>query len=216
MNNRKTGKTLLAVAGAMSAGVAVWRVISYMEMQKKRKGETEANICQAQDRVGKEKLKEQFLRLFGLYEDSEFESFADFGEEGDVDLRECAADYYAERLYPYVKDNLKMVSSMEGDDGTGKEPFQMTDELFCEPACRICSQPLEDFFDNFHLVRETEIWLLESGQFAVVTCIFFEKDGWQLTWRFQENVIREPADIPISFEDLETELLQLMKEGEAE
>ena len=32
---------------------------------------------------------------------------------------------------------MKDVMILEGDDGTGKEPFSMTDALFCCPACMI-------------------------------------------------------------------------------
>lgn len=212
VNNKETGNTLLAIAGAVSAGVATWGVIHHMEMQKRKKERMEENIEQKEECKEKEKLKEQFLHFFELYEEDEFESFSDFWREDGTDLRECAADYYAEGLYPYIKENMKMVPSMEGDDGKGQKPFIMTDELFYEPACLICRQPCEDICDGFRLAREMEIWLLESGKFVVVTCIYFEKDGWQLTCRFQDRVIQKPSDIPITLEDLELELSRLMWE----
>lgn len=217
MDNKKTGSVLLSlvsVATAVSSGLAVWNMYSRMEMDRKAREEAREGIRQTQETMEKEKLKKQLLRLFRLYEDWEFESFADFAEDGDSDLRKCAANYFAERLYPYVKENMEMVSSMEGDTGTGWRPIHMTDKVFDEPACRIWSQQEEEFVESFYLVRGTEIWLLESGQFAAVTCIFFEKDGWQLGWRFQDRIIQSASDLPVPFEDLETGLLQVMEEGE--
>lgn len=211
MNDKETRKILLEITGAVSAGIAVWGVINHMEMQKKKNERMEKDLKQKEECKEKEKLKEQFLRFFRLYKENEFESFWDFWREDGVDLRACAADYCVEGLYPYIKENMKMVSSMEGDDGRGQKPFVMTDELFYEPACLICSQSCEDICDSFQLIREKEIWLLESGKFVVVTCIYFEKDGWQLTYRFQDKVIQEASDIPISFEDLESELSQLIQ-----
>ena len=53
------------------------------------------------------------------------------------DPREYAAENYAAQIFPYIKKNMKDVMILEGDDGTGKEPFSMTDALFCCPACMI-------------------------------------------------------------------------------
>lgn len=200
------------ITGAVSAGITAWSIISRMEMRKKKKEGMEENTNLTQEDIEKEKLKEHFLGLFRLYEDWEFETFLEFGKEDVSDLREYAADYYAEKLYLYIKKNMKMIPSIERDDGTGQEPYLIPDKLFHEPACLLCRQPCEDIYDSFHLVQELEIWILESGKFAVVTSIYFEKDGWQCTFRFQDKVIREPVDIPITFEDLEIGLLQFMKE----
>lgn len=220
MDNKKTGNMLLLLAGVVSAistGLTIWSLLNCMNSEKREREKARESIWQTQENMEIEKLKEQFLYLFQLYEDWEFESFVDFVEDESDDLKKCAASYFAERLYSYVKKNMKMIYSMDGDDGTGKKPFYMSDELlFCEPACQIWSQQEEEFVENFYLARGIEIWLLENGKFVVVTCIFFEKDGWQLIWRFQDRVIQNVSDIPVPFEDLETGLLQLIQEGENE
>ena len=83
-----------------------------------------------------EKVRESLLRLFRLYEDCEFDDLAEFLGAGS-DPREYAAENYAAQIFSYIKKNMKDVMILEGDDGTGKEPFSMTDALFCCPACMI-------------------------------------------------------------------------------
>ena len=108
------------------------------------------------------------------------------------------------------------VMMMEGDDGTGKEPFAMTDVLFCYPACKIGCEIRELFSDNFVLCLESEIWILENGEFASVYCVSIGKDGGRLSYRFVDTCIKNPGDIPICFEDLESgfaEIIEAEKEG---
>ncbi len=98
--------------------------------------------------------------LIRLYEDSEFDDSAEFLGNGS-DPREYEAENYSSQLFPYIKRNMTDVM-MEGDDGTGKEPFAMTDVLFCYPACKIGCEIRELFSDNFVLCLESEMWILEN------------------------------------------------------
>lgn len=106
---------------------------------------------------------------------------------------------------------MKEVMIMEGDDGTGNEPFDMTDVLFCYPACMIACEIKEFFSDRFVLCLENEIWILENGEFASVHCVSIGKDGGRLTYRFLDTYIRNPGDIPICFDDLESGFTQIIK-----
>lgn len=111
---------------------------------------------------------------------------------------------------------MKDVMMLEGDDGTGNEPFDMTDELFCYPACLIGCEIKELFSDRFVLCLENEIWMLENGEFASVYCVSIGKDGGRLSYRFLDTYIRNPGDIPICFADLEsgfTRIIEALKEG---
>ena len=155
-------------------------------------------------------VRECFLRLFRLYEDSEFDDLAELLGDGS-EPREYAADNYSSQLFPYIKKSMKEVMMMEGDDGTGNEPFDMTDVLFCYPACMIACEIKEFFSDRFVLCLENEIWILENGEFASVHCVSIGKEGGRLTYRFLDTYIKNPGDIPICFDDLESGFIQIIK-----
>ena len=206
-------KKVAAALSAAVAGAAVLGGIRYAVGKRKPKEEQEPDI--QEEGLTEGKLRECLLRLFWLYEDSEFDDSAEFlGDGGDP--REDEAENYSSQLFPYIKSNMKDVMMMEGDDGTGKEPFAMTDVLFCYPACKIGSEIRELFSDNFVLCLESEIWILENGEFASVYCVSIGKDGGRLSYRFVDTCIKNPGDIPICFEDLESgfaEIIEAEKEG---
>lgn len=202
--NQKRMVAVFFVSMESFQGVLSYRKKEHLKGKRKEKEYLE------KENLGKKAIQEQFLRLFCLYEDWEFDSFEEFGAEGD--RRESAARYYADRLYPYIKKHRKMVASMTGDDGMGHEPFQMTDVLFYEPACCLFRQAMDHIYDNFRLIRETEIWFLESGECSVVTCFDFAKEGWHLICRFEDRKIQKPEDLPVSFEVLEEGFLQLLEQ----
>ena len=206
-------KKIAAALSAAVAGAAVFGRIRYAAGKRKPKAERENDV--QKERLTEGEVREYLLRLFRLYEDSEFDDFAEFSGEGS-EPGEYAADNYSEQLFPYIKENMKDVMMLEGDDGTGKEPFAMTDVLFCYPACKIGCEIRELFSDNFVLCLESEMWILENGEFASVYCVSIGKDGGRLSYRFVDTYIKNPGDIPICFEDLEsgfTEIIEAEKEG---
>ena len=206
-------KKIAAALSAAVAGAAVFGRIRYAAGKRKPKTERENDV--QKERLTEGEVREYLLRLFRLYEDSEFDDFAEFSGEGS-EPGEYAADNYSEQLFPYIKENMKDVMMLEGDDGTGKEPFAMTDVLFCYPACKIGCEIRELFSDNFVLCLESEMWILENGEFASVYCVSIGKDGGRLSYRFVDTYIKNPGDIPICFEDLEsgfTEIIEAEKEG---
>ena len=206
-------KKIAAALSAAVAGAAVLGGIRYAAGKRKPKAERENDV--QKERLTEWEVREYLLRLFRLYEDSEFDDFAEFSGEGS-EPGEYAADNYASQLFPYIKENMKDVMMLEGDDGTGNEPFDMTDELFCYPACLIGCEIKELFSDRFVLCLENEIWMLENGEFASVYCVSIGKDGGRLSYRFLDTYIRNPGDIPICFADLEsgfTRIIEALKEG---
>ena len=206
-------KKIAAALSAAVAGAAVFGRIRYAAGKRKPKAERENDV--QKERLTEGEVREYLLRLFRLYEDSEFDDFAEFSGEGS-EPGEYAADNYASQLFPYIKENMKDVMMLEGDDGTGKEPFAMTDVLFCYPACKIGCEIRELFSDNFVLCLESEMWILENGEFASVYCVSIGKDGGRLSYRFVDTCIKNPGDIPICFEDLESgfaEIIEAEKEG---
>ena len=206
-------KKIAAALSAAVAGAAVFGRIRYAAGKRKPKAERENDV--QKERLTEGEVREYLLRLFRLYEDSEFDDFAEFSGEGS-EPGEYAADNYSEQLFPYIKENMKDVMMLEGDDGTGKEPFAMTDVLFCYPACKIGCEIRELFSDNFVLCLESEMWILENGEFASVYCVSIGKDGGRLSYRFVDTYIKNPGDIPICFEDLESgfsEIIEAEKEG---
>ncbi len=210
MKKRERTKLVGSMIGIASAGLTIWGLVSRIRNQARQQRERKEKEYLEKETLEKEAIKEQLLQLFCLYEDWEFDSFAEFGAEGD--RRESAACYYADRLYPYIKSHQKMVASMAGDNGTGHEPSQMTDVLFYEPACCLFRQATDHIYDNFRLVREMEIWLLKSGECSVATCFDFEKEGWHLVCRFEDRKIQKPDDLPVSFEELEEGFLRLLEQ----
>lgn len=119
------------VAAALSAAVAVVAVlggIRYAAGKRKPKEVRKPDI--QEEGLTEGQVRECLLRLFWLYEDSEFDDLAELLGDGS-EPREYAADSYSEQLFPYIKEGMKEVMIMEGDDGTGNEPFDMTDVLFC-------------------------------------------------------------------------------------
>ena len=206
-------KKIAAALSAAVAGAAVFGRIRYAAGKRKPKAERENDV--QKERLTEGEVREYLLRLFRLYEDSEFDDFAEFSGEGS-EPGEYAADNYASQLFPYIKENMKDVMMLEGDDGTGNEPVDMTDELFCYPACLIGCEIKELFSDRFVLCLENEIWMLENGEFASVYCVSIGKDGGRLSYRFLDTYIRNPGDIPICFADLEsgfTRIIEALKEG---
>ena len=206
-------KKATAVSLAAVAGAAVLGGIRYAAGKKKPKAERENDV--QEEGLTEDKLRGCLLRLFRLYEDSEFDDSAEFLGDGS-DPGEYEAENYSSQLFPYIKRNMADVMMMEGDDGTGKEPFAMTDVLFCYPACKIGCEIEELFSDNFVLCLESEIWMLENGEFASVYCVSIGKDRGRLSYRFVDAYIKNPGDIPICFEDLESgfsEIIEAEKEG---
>ena len=206
-------KKVAAALSAAVAGAAVLGGIHYVLGKRKPKEGQEPDI--QEEGLTEGQVRECFLRLFRLYEDSEFDDLAELLGDGS-EPREYAADNYSSQLFPYIKRNMTDVMMLEGDDGTGKEPFAMTDVLFCYPACKIGCEIRELFSDNFVLCLESEMWILENGEFASVYCVSIGKDGGRLSYRFVDTYIKNPGDIPICFEDLESgfaEIIEAEKEG---
>ena len=214
MKNKKVKTMLSALAVVAAAGSGICCAVKHG--RKKKTADMAADEAALHEEgLTEEKVREYLLHLFRLYEDSEFDDLAEFLDDGS-DPREYAADNYSSQLFPYFKKNMKHVMMLEGDDGTGKEPFDMTDVLFCYPACKIGCEIRELFSDNFVLCLESEIWILENGEFASVYCVSIGKDGGRLSYRFVDTCIKNPGDIPICFEDLESgfaEIIEAEKEG---
>ena len=206
-------KKVASALSAAVAGAAVLGGIHYVSGKRKPKEGQESDI--QEEGLTEGQVRECFLRLFRLYEESEFDDLAELLGDGS-EPREYAADNYSSQLFPYIKRNMTDVMMLEGDDGTGKEPFAMTDVLFCYPACKIGCEIRELFSDNFVLCLESEMWILENGEFASVYCVSIGKDGGRLSYRFVDTYIENPGDIPICFEDLESgfsEIIEAEKEG---
>ena len=140
-------KKVAAALSAAVAGASVLAGIRYAVGKRKPKAEPETAI--QEEGLTEGKLRECLLCLFRLYEDSEFDDSAEFlGDGGDPG--EYEAENYSSQLFPYIKRNMKDVMMMEGDDGTGKEPFAITTEeqfktflektVMSDHACRILDE----------------------------------------------------------------------------
>ncbi len=222
MKNKKVKTMLSAAVMMIAAGSGIF--CAWKAGRKKKTENTEikepvfdeeglAEEKLTEEKLTEEKLRECLLRLFGLYEDSEFDDLVEFLGDGS-NPREYAAENYAAQIFPYIKKNMKDVMMMAGDDGTGKEPFYMTDELFYYPACIIGSRIRELYTDRFALCRESEIWILENGEFASVHSVSLRKGSGRITYRFLDTYISEPGDIPICFDDLESGFSQIIEAEE--
>ena len=166
---KKKVKIMLSAAAVMTAaGSGIF--CAWKAGKKKKMAEVRADAPDLEEGLTEEKVRESLLRLFRLYADSEFDDLAEFLGDGS-NPREYAAENYSGQLFLYLKRNMTDVMILEGDDGTGKEPFSMTDELFHYPACMISCQIEELLSDNFTLCLENEIWMLENGEFASVYCV---------------------------------------------
>ena len=135
MKNKKVRTMFSALAVVAAAGSGICCAVKHGRTKKGTDVAVDESVPD-EEALAEEKVREYLLRLFRLYEDSEFDDLAEFLGDGS-EPREYAADNYSGQLLPYFKKNMKDVMVMEGDDGTGKEPFSMTDELFCCPACMI-------------------------------------------------------------------------------
>lgn len=214
MKNKKVKAILPALAVVAAAGSGICYAVKHGG--KKKTADMAADeAAPHEEGLTEEKVREYLLRLFRLYEDSEFDDLVEFLGDGS-ELREYAADNYSSQLFPYLKEGMKQVMMLEGDDGTGNEPFDMTDVLFCYPACMIGCEIQELFSDRFVLCLESEMWMLENGEFASVYCVSMEKDGGRISYRFLDTYIKNQGDIPICFDDLEssfTKIIEAVEEG---
>lgn len=199
-------KDLATLMMTAAGGIALWRFISHSS-EKREERENSARDSRAENRLSEEKLKQYLLHLFRLSSDRDKDSF----NNGEIDGWKQEAENYAKLLHPYFKRNMETVYKMEGDDGFGNEPFNMTDELFHLPACRIYGEPMEQVYDNFAFEWGQELWMLVDGQFAVADYIKFEKGGWSLTSRIVDKFVKKPDDIPFNFEDLELEFGRILE-----
>ena len=217
MKNKKVKTMLSAAVMMIAAGSGIFCAWKAGRKKKTENTEIKEPVFDeeglAEEKLTEEKLRECLLRLFGLYEDSEFDDLVEFLGDGS-NPREYAAENYAAQIFPYIKKNMKDVMMMAGDDGTGKEPFYMTDELFYYPACIIGSRIRELYTDRFALCRESEIWILENGEFASVHSVSLRKGSGRITYRFLDTYISEPGDIPICFDDLESGFSQIIEAEE--
>ena len=217
MKNKKVKTMLSAAVMMIAAGSGIFCAWKAGRKKKTENTEIKEPVFDeeglAEEKLTEEKLRECLLRLFGLYEDSEFDDLVEFLGDGS-NPREYAAENYAAQIFPYIKKNMKDVMMMAGDDGTGKEPFYMTDELFYYPACIIGSRIRELYTDRFAMCRESEIWILENGEFASVHSVSLRKGSGRITYRFLDTYISEPGDIPICFDDLESGFSQIIEAEE--
>ncbi len=209
MKNKKVKAILSAVAVIAAAGSGILCAVKHGGQKKTAAMAVDEPVLH-EEGLTEEKVREYLLRLFRLYEDSEFDDLVEFLGDGS-DPREYAADNYSGQLFPYLKKNMKDVMRLEGDDGTGKEPFSMTDVLFCYPACMISCEIMELFSDSFGLCLESEIWMLENGEFASVYCVSLAKDGGRGSYRLLDTYIKNPGDIPVCFDDLESSLAKIIE-----
>ena len=108
-------KKVAAALSAAVAGAAVLGGIHYVSGKRKPKEGQEPDI--QEEGLTEGQVRECFLRLFRLYEDSEFDDLAELLGDGS-EPREYAADNYSSQLFPYIKKSMKEVMMMEGDDGT--------------------------------------------------------------------------------------------------
>jgi len=209
MKNKKVRTMLSALAVVAAAGSGICCAVKHGRTKKGTDVAVDEPVPD-EEALTEEKVREYLLQLFRLYEDSEFDDLAEFLGDGS-EPREYAADNYSGQLLPYFKKNMKDVMVMEGDDGTGKEPFSMTDELFCCPACMIGCGIRELFSDNFVMCLENEMWMLENGEFASVYCVSIGKDGGRISYRFVDTYIKNQGDIPICFDDLESTFAKIIE-----
>lgn len=213
---KKKVKIMLSAATVMTAaGSGIF--CAWKAGKKKKMAEVRADAPDLEEGLTEEKVRESLLRLFRLYADSEFDDLAEFLGDGS-NPREYAAENYSGQLFLYLKRNMTDVMILEGDDGTGKEPFSMTDELFHYPACMISCQIEELLSDNFTLCLENEIWMLENGEFASVYCVSLTNGTGRLSYRFLDTYIKNTWDIPVSFDDLESsfaKIAEAVEEGRA-
>ena len=204
---KKKVKTMLSAAAVMIA-VGSGIGCAWKAGRKKKMAEVRTDAPDLEEGLTEEKVRESLLRLFRLYEDSEFDDLVEFLDDGS-DPREYAADNYSGQIFPYIKESMKDVMILEGDDGTGKEPFSMTDELFHYLACMINCRIEELLSDSFVLCLENEIWMLENGEFASVYCVSLGNGIGRLSYRFLDTYIKNPGDIPVSFDDLESSFAKI-------
>ncbi len=213
---KKKVKTMLSAAAVMiAAGSGI--CCAWKAGRKKKMAAVRTDAPDLEGGLTEEKVRESLLRLFRLYEDCEFDDLAEFLDDGS-DPREYAAENYSGQLFLYLKRNMTDAMILEGDDGTGKEPFSMTDELFHYPACMISCRIEELLSDNFTLCLENEIWMLENGEFASVYCVSLTNGTGRLSYRFLDTYIKNPWDIPVSFDDLESsfaKIAEAVEEGRA-
>ena len=193
MKKQLKGKLMMAAAAAASAGA----FYAWKRGKKKAEGDNPEDSCGG-DGITMDKLKEYLSRLFSLYADGECAC----EENGGQDLWKQNAEYYAEMLYPYIKDSMGKALKVERTDG--KEPFNMTDELFTVPASRIYSEPVGKFHISYQVLWEMELWMLEDGRFALVDFLSINKDGEEFTYRHLDRYVSEDKDIPFAFKDLVT------------
>lgn len=207
-------KAFLAAAGTAACGAAGYAAGRKEKTEPSDRPGSASGVSHVKDVSGgknmltEDKVRRCLLNLFWMYDYDEFWHFRDCSCD-DSDLRDCAAGYYAPVLYRFMKKNMKTVFKLEGSDGTGQEPFDISDRLFIIPACRICSGPQDMVFDRFELILSREIWILEDGRTASVYCLDFERDGHKLVYRFLDKYIRMPGDISVSFEELEDGLIRM-------
>ena len=209
MKSKKVKAIFSTLAVIAAAGSGILCAVKHGGKKKVEAVTVDEPVLQ-EEGLTEKKVREYLLRLFRLYEDSEFDDSAEFLSYGS-DPREYEAENYSSQLFPYIKRNMKDVMMMEGDDGTGKEPFAMTDVLFCYPACKIGCEIRELFSDNFVLCLQSEMWMLENGEFASVYCVSIGKDGGRLSYRFVDTYIKNPGDIPVCFDDLESSLVKIIE-----
>ena len=50
-----------------------------------------------------------------------------------------------------------------------------------------------------------------DGEFASVYCVSLGKDGGRISYRFLDTYIRNPGDIPICFDDMESRFTGIIK-----
>ena len=81
MKKRERTKLVGSMIGIASAGLTIWGLASRIRNQARQQRERKEKEYLEKETLEKEAIKEQLLQLFRLYEDWEFDSFAEFGAE---------------------------------------------------------------------------------------------------------------------------------------
>lgn len=158
------------------------------------------------ERINAEWLEDAFAFLFDMFDDEELKELEVIETVHDL-MAATAAVQYADDVYPLVKRNMTEIPVNIVTSSSSKKSIISKNKVSAYKGCLILhvSKTKEEDKD-FGLSAYMELWLLEDGRFAEITCIQFETEGFVTLRREFKRIVKRRNHLFFSINDLEDAL----------
>lgn len=151
-------------------------------------------------------LEDALTFLFDMFPDKDLQELEVIEPEDEM-MSFVAGSQYAEIIFPYIYKNMidipvNIVTSLRSKKSTFSK--NKVSKLKGSPILHISKTKDED--NEFGISAFMELWLLEDGRFAEITCIQFEAEGFVTLRREFKKIIKKKNQLFFNIYELEESL----------